>query len=66
MLILFLSLSNTTCATLTRLLTNSTNNHSSEIYILKMSDDYRTVFSVDNNGAIKIWDFNIPRLDLRQ
>lgn len=50
----------------TLLLTNSTNKHTSQILILKMTDDCKTVFSVDNTGVMKVWDFGIPNLVLRQ
>ncbi len=49
-----------------RLLTNSTNKHSTNINILKTNDDYSTVYSVDSNGTMKIWKFNITNLEFRQ
>jgi hypothetical protein len=48
------------------LLTNSTNKHSNPIYILKMSSDYNTLYSVDATGIMKIWNFNITYLEQRQ
>ena len=48
------------------MLTNSTNKHSTSIYLLKTNYDYSTVYSVEHSGIMKIWNFNITNLELRQ
>ena len=48
------------------MLTNSTNKHRTYINILKTNYDYSTVYSVDFDGIMKIWNFNITNLELRQ
>ena len=62
MLILILSILNTNCVIINKILTNSTNYHLKQINILKMNDDYSTVYSVDFNGIMKVWNFNFAIL----
>jgi hypothetical protein len=66
MIVLLFNILNTTSLNQPQLLTNSINKHPSYVNILKTNYDYSTVYSVDRSGIMKIWNFNITNLQLRQ